>query len=293
VTELWTRYPEGLPGQRIRLGRVVNPETGRGVVATIAHGAFLGPLTGEPEPGDTARFVRALGDAGADAVLVTPGTLAQAAHGFVGRGAPGSMVVLDWTNQFREDPALAGFPEGRPALVSSVEDALRLGADAVLTYLFLGLDDPRAEADLVAYNGRVSRDCERLGVARAIEFMARGRKVGERARDPQLVRLGVRLAAEIGADVIKCEWTGDVESFRQVVRSCAVPVFVAGGPSAAGPLAALELAHEAIRAGAQGLVFGRNVVQAPSPTRMVAALAGIVHRGWTVAQASAALERSG
>jgi DhnA family fructose-bisphosphate aldolase class Ia len=127
-------------------------------------------------------------------------------------------------------------------------------------------------------------------MVRAIETMARGGRVGDRARSPELIRLHTRLAAEIGADLIKTEWTGDVDSFRTVVRGCPVPLFVAGGPSSGGPIAALELAHGAMRAGAMGLVFGRNVVQAPSPTRMVAALAGIVHQGWSVERAAASLE---
>ena len=292
MSDFWTRYPDGLPGKRIRLGRLVQPETGRGVVPTIAHGAFLGPLPGEPEGPDTAGFIRTLGDAGADSVLVTPGMLGRAAAGFVGRGAPGALVVIDWTNQFREPGEMLGFDEGRHALVASVEDALRLGADGVLTYLFRGLDDPRAEAEQVAYNGRVSRDCERLGMVRAIETMTRGRRVGDRARAPELVRAHTRLAAEIGADLIKTEWTGDVDSFKRVVRSCPVPIFVAGGPSSGGPRAALELAHDAMRAGAMGLVFGRHVVQAPDPLRLVAALAGIVHHGWSVGRAAEALESS-
>jgi DhnA family fructose-bisphosphate aldolase class Ia len=218
--------------------------------------------------------------------------LGRAAAGFVGRGAPGALVVIDWTNQFREPGDMLGFDEGRHALVASVEDALHLGADGVLTYLFLGMDDPRAEADQVAYNGRVSRDCERLGMVRTIETMTRGRRVGDRTRAPDLVQAHTRLAAEIGADWIKTEWTGDVDSFKRVVRSCPVPVFVAGGPSSGGPRAALQLASDAMRAGAMGLVFGRNVVQAPDPMRMVTALAGIVHHGWSVDRAATELEPS-
>jgi fructose-bisphosphate aldolase, class I len=290
LSEFWTRYSEGLAGKRIRLGRLVNAETGRGVVATIAHGAFLGPLPGEPSGTDTAGFIRALGDAGADTVLITPGTLGRATAGFVGRGAPGAMVVIDWTNQFRGPDAAGGFTDGAHALMCSVEDALRLGADGVLTYIFLGRDDPRLEAEQVEYNGRVSRECERLGVVRVIETMSRGARVGDRTLSPDLIAGHVRLAAEIGADIIKTEWTGDVDSFKQVVKSCPAPIFVAGGSSTRGPLAALEVAHGAMRAGAMGLVFGRNVVQAPSPTRMCSALAGIVHQGWSVERAAAVLE---
>ncbi len=290
MSDFWTQYPEGLAGKRIRLGRVVNPDTGRGVVATIAHGAFLGPLAGEPEGANTASFIRSLGDAGADTVLITPGTLVRAVAGFVGRGAPGSMLVLDWTNEFRDRETRFGFSEGRHSLMASVQDALNLGADSVLTYLFIGRDDPRAEAEQVEYNGRVSRECERLGMVRAIETMTRGSRVGDRRLSVDLIRVHTRLAAEIGADIIKCEWTGDVDSFRQVVKSCPVPIFVAGGPSSGGPRAALEIAHGSMQAGAMGLVFGRNVVQAPSPTRMAAALAGIVHQGWSVDRAAQALE---
>src|SRR5205085_5810740 len=133
-----------------------------------------------------------------------------------GRNAPGSRLVLDWTSQCRVRETLGGYHDGRHSLTTSVEDALRLGADGVLTYIFIGLDDPRAEADLIDYNGRVSRDCERLGVVRCIETMARGSRVAGRERSLDLVRAHARLAAEIGADLIKTEWTGDVDSFHQV-----------------------------------------------------------------------------
>lgn len=279
-------YPLGATsGKRIRLGRLANPTSGRSMVATIAHGLYGGPFADEPERAAYTPLVRQVGAAGADAVITTPGLLGHVVDAFVGKAAPGLILCLDWNNVFRDRETRLGFPEGRQALIAQIEDAVRLGADAVMTYLFLGLDDAEAEARQVEYNGRISRACEETGLVRIIETMARGRRLGADAFRPEYVQLHTRIAAEVGADLIKTDYTGDLESFHRVVARCPVPILAAGGPRTASPRQALEIAHNVIQAGGAGLVFGRNIFQADDPARMSAALAGIVHRGWTIDRA--------
>ena len=113
-----------------------------------------------------------LGQAGSDAIVTSPGVLRQNEGWLSGRGAPGIVLCLDWTNQFR-GPDDLGFEEGRSTLVASVDDALRLGADAVMTYLFLGSDHAAVESRETERNVRISRRCEELGIVRIIETMAR------------------------------------------------------------------------------------------------------------------------
>jgi DhnA family fructose-bisphosphate aldolase class Ia len=95
-----------------------------------------------------------------------------------------------------------------------------------------------------------------------------------------------RIGAELGADVVKTVYTGDPESFRRVVRSCPVPVVVAGGPRMTTDIEVLELGENSMKAGAAGLSFGRNVFQHNRPQAMSKALAAIVHNGATAKEAA-------
>lgn len=263
-------------GTTIRLARIMRSD-GRSLTGTVAHGLLRGPIPGEGHPAELGQLVSSLGEAGLDAIVVSPGFLRANARSLSGRCAPGIVLCLDWTNQFRGADEL-GYAEGRSTLVASVDDAVRLGADAVMTYLFLGSQDAQIEAAEVERNGRISRRCEELGVVRIIETMARGsRLAADEERNARYVALHSRIAAEIGCDLVKTEWTGSPASFSEVVYACPVPVLVAGGPRTDRPEDAVEMARLAVEAGAAGVVFGRNIVQADDPTAVVRALAELIH----------------
>jgi fructose-bisphosphate aldolase/2-amino-3,7-dideoxy-D-threo-hept-6-ulosonate synthase len=101
----------------------------------------------------------------------------------------------------------------------------------------------------------------------------------------ELVSHAARIGAELGADMVKTVYTGDVASFRRVVQSCPVPVVVAGGPKMNTDLDVLQLGEDSVRAGAAGLSFGRNVFQHERPEAMCRALSAIVHEGTTARDA--------
>ncbi len=101
-----------------------------------------------------------------------------------------------------------------------------------------------------------------------------------------MVSHAARLGAELGADIIKTNYTGDVESFKAVVECCLAPVVIAGGPKAKTALDTLEMTKEAMQAGAAGLSIGRNVFQHENPTAIAQALVAIVHEGASVEAAS-------
>jgi DhnA family fructose-bisphosphate aldolase class Ia len=87
------------------------------------------------------------------------------------------------------------------------------------------------------------------------------------------------VGAELGADIIKTNYTGDPDSFAQVVESCPVPVVIAGGPRVESELDLLRMVEEAISAGARGVAIGRNVFQHESPELIVRRICGVVHKG--------------
>jgi DhnA family fructose-bisphosphate aldolase class Ia len=179
--------------------------------------------------------------------------------------------------------------EGRSAILGSVEDALSLGADGIITYIFIGSNDSDAEARHIAQNAALSRECDRLGVVRIIETMIRGRGVNaEDERNPDYVVMAARIAYEVGCDMVKTEWPGSAESLARVVEACPAPILVAGGELAPAN-EVLGMAKEALAAGARGLVIGRNIVQATRRMEMVRELNSVVHGRTVGRQAPAAV----
>jgi fructose-bisphosphate aldolase/2-amino-3,7-dideoxy-D-threo-hept-6-ulosonate synthase len=112
----------------------------------------------------------------------------------------------------------------------------------------------------------------------------RGRKV-KSEHDVEAVKLAARVGAELGADIVKTNYTGDIDTFKEVVKGCLAPVVVAGGPKMETSKEVLQMIWEAVQAGGAGASIGRNVFQAPDPTKMVRAIAKIVHEGYDVNEA--------
>ena len=112
----------------------------------------------------------------------------------------------------------------------------------------------------------------------------RGPKI-QNEHAPEVVAHAARIGAELGADIIKTNYTGNIETFKTVVESCPVPVVIAGGPKCKSLQEVLQTTSDALKAGAAGLSIGRNVFQCESPTQIVKALSAIVHQDASVEQA--------
>ncbi len=272
-------------GKQIRLSRILQPHDQRAAVVAFDHGVHLGAIPGTYKPGEMLETLTA---AGVDAVLVSPG-LASACHSiFCGRGAPGLILRLDWTNLWR-DKDLLGSDEGRGTLIASVEDAARLGADAVLVYMFIGYEDPQQEAQQVGQVARLAQACEAAGIGCIIEPMARGKRVSHDIYNAEYIALGARMACELGADILKTDYSGAAESFAHVVESSFRPILIAGGPKTETHREALNMVHGALRAGANGVFFGRNVFQADDPARIMRAMVAMIHQNLAVEDAESLL----
>jgi DhnA family fructose-bisphosphate aldolase class Ia len=243
-------------GKKIRLNRIVRPGR-KSLVVAFDHALMLGPIPGTENP---AKQIRRFAEGGVDAVLLNLGLLQRCADALLGAAMPGIIARLDWTTVW-------GVPGGdassdlKSCLVARPEDALRCGADAVVTYLTVGTGDTDFEAKEVARNAEVARECERIGMPLIIESLARGKNVKNLA-DPKWVKLHTRMAAELGADLIKTDYAGDPQSMRDVVESCPIPILVLGGSRYSSDAEALALIRGVAEAGAAGVFFGRNVFQA-------------------------------
>ena len=110
---------------------------------------------------------------------------------------------------------------------------------------------------------------------------SRGKKI-KNEHDPEAVNIAVRVGAELGADIVKTNYTGDIDSFKYIVKSVQVPVIIAGGPKMDTTTDILQLVYDSIQAGGAGVAFGRNVFQSDDPTKLVKAITKIVHKNYTV-----------
>jgi class I fructose-bisphosphate aldolase len=267
----------------------LNPRTNRAAVVAFDHGVHLGVIPGNTHPGET---LARLADAGADAFLVGSGTARQFASIFTGRGAPGLILRADWTNRWRDEGSL-GFTEGRGRMIASVDDAVRLGADAVLVYMFIGYENPDDEARQVESVAGLVQACDSAGMGCIIEPMPRGMHVGEDVYNARYIALGARMACELGADILKTDYSGSADSFRDVIDVSFRPVLIAGGPKTSSVRDALAMVRGALDAGASGMFIGRNVFQAPDPARMMRVMRAIIHDDLPVEAALALLESLG
>ncbi len=262
-------------GRRRRLARILRPESGRGVVVALDHGLFIGPLPKLESVPETVRLVAA-GDP--DAIQLTPGAALAAGGELVGRCRPALVLRLDATNLWRPRPKAHPTYHAR---VATPADALRLGADAVVCFLFVGYEDDAIEQANLERVAAWGAECRELGLPLIVEPLGI-RPDGGPVRDPEIVRLAVRMAWEAGADVIKADYTGDPESFRSVIASVPVPVLVRGGPRTDTVRDSLAVVAEALEQGAAGVVFGRNIWQQPHPAGVVRAIAHLCHEGGTL-----------
>ncbi len=243
-------------GKKIRLNRILRSKQRKALVVAYDHAQYLGPIPGTVDP---ARQVRRFAEAQVDGILTTLGVLKNSVESLLTEDPPAVIARVDWTSYWLSADQ-KNSEATRSAKVARVSDALRYGADAVVTYFIMGTGDPEFEAKEIERNAEIARECEQLGVPLVVESLARGKAV-ENPTDAKWVRLHTRIASELGADLIKTDYTGDVESMRSVVAGCPIPILVLGGAKKPSEDAALQVIREVVQAGAAGVIFGRNVFQ--------------------------------
>jgi DhnA-type fructose-1,6-bisphosphate aldolase and related enzymes len=179
-------------------------------------------------------------------------------------------VRLDTTNLWRQKP--------KPQIalhnaVFNLKQAIKADADAVVVYLFIGGELERKSFSLVSDIINKAHDYD-LPVI--VEPMIE-KGIGESIAEPTELINAARLAVEMGADILKVDYTGDQESFKELVKTSSVPVLLRGGPKRESQSLIDEMVKDAIKAGARGVVFGRNVWQTENVTERVKHLISLVH----------------
>jgi len=260
-------------GKKIRMARFFNQESQKALLVAYSHGVIMGPLPGMmslPEMEKACDEMSAV-----DGLMVAPGMLPALEDYFIGRDKPALMMHMDYQSYVRET---LPYEHGGTVELASVEQAMAAGADGIMTYLYIGHPDPEIEKLEIQRNARLARECEQLGMVFMVEALsAQLRSNPEHRTDIAIQTLGCRIAAELGADIVKAFYPGSLENVSEMARTCPVPLMLAGGAKAANPEDAFGHADDAIKAGASGLVFGRNIFEADDVRATVQRYRSIVH----------------
>jgi DhnA family fructose-bisphosphate aldolase class Ia len=252
----------GLSGRRFH--RLFG-EDGRSVVIAMDHGTTDGAVAGFENPELVLEQVIA---GGADAILTS-----------VGIARRFSRQLKDIGLLIRCDGATSPLLERPRELIIGIDDVLSTGADGAAAMYMPGIENGHGST---IYFPRLATEAHRWNIPVMAEALPYGFESHPDARAVNTVADASRMAAENGADIVKTFYTGESESFKKVVNSCYVPVLVLGGPKTHSDREFLASIRGALDAGAAGVVIGRNVWQAPSPTGMTQALVALVHNDASV-----------
>ena len=256
-------------GKKIRLERIINRHTGRTVIAPMDHGVSNGPMKGII---DIDKTVESISQGGADAILMHKGIVEQGHRGY---GKDIGLIV-----HLSASTSLAPNPNNK-VIVTSVEKAIQLGADAVSVHVNLGSE---TESEMLQELGEISETCSYWGIPLLAMMYPRGQKV-ENEHDVELVKHSARVGSELVVYIVKTNYTGDPDSFKEVVEGALVPVVIAGGPKVDTDEELLQMVKDSIEVGGAGVAFGRNLFQAENPGKITKAISEVVHNDLEVNEA--------
>lgn len=262
-------------GKTIRLGRILRPETKRSVIVAYSHGVLLGPDIGYLTLKQMDEMMQVFQDS--DAIMLSPGLLPKLDQHYEGRNRPGLILEADWQNVGRA--TRGDFPSlGTSVAMMTAQQAMAAGADAIMTYLWMGGNDATLEAEEIARNSVYARACEAVGLPLMIESRGFEPENGPDGKpDLKLLKFHTRVAAELGADFIKTKYSGDVDSFLEVTSRCPVPILVAGGSRLTTEDHVFKLVEDIMAGGGAGVVFGRNIFQFDDPVSLIQGIIDRVH----------------
>lgn len=253
-------------GKQIRMERIINRETKKTIIVPLDHGVSVGPIDGIR---NLTATIQKVAEGGANAIVEHKGLVED---GLRGSGPDIGLII-----HLSASTSLSPKPNAK-TIVCSVEEAIRLGADAVSIHVNLGNGD---EKQMLNDFGRISYEARSWGMPLLAMMYPRGEKITNEY-DKEVIKHAARVGAEMGADIVKVSYTGSTESFREVVEGCFRPVVIAGGPKMDSDRDVLEMVKGATDAGGAGVSMGRNVFQHRNPTALVRAFSAIINGGASV-----------
>lgn len=248
-------------GMKNRFSRIIKPQDGRCLMLAVDHGYFLGPTERLENATETVRPLLPY----ADSLMLTRGILRNCVP--AERDIPIVLRVSGGTSIVGEDLS-------KETITTSIEEAIKLNVSCLALSVFVG---SKYEHQTLASLGRLVDEGEKYGIP-VLAVTAVGKDMG---RDARYLGLACRVAAELGAHIVKTYYC---ENFEKVVEACPVPLVVAGGKKLP-EMDALKLAYDSVTHGAAGVDMGRNIWQSDYPIPMIKAVKAIVHNKATVKEA--------
>jgi putative autoinducer-2 (AI-2) aldolase len=248
-------------GMKNRFSRIIKPQDGRCLMLAVDHGYFLGPTERLENAAETVRPLLPY----ADSLMLTRGILRNCVP--AERDIPIVLRVSGGTSIVGEDLS-------KETITTSIEEAIKLNVSCLALSVFVG---SKYEHQTLASLGRLVDEGEKYGIP-VLAVTAVGKDMG---RDARYLALACRVAAELGAHIVKTYYC---ENFEKVVEACPVPLVVAGGKKLP-EMDALKLAYDSVTHGAAGVDMGRNIWQSDYPVPMIKAVKAIVHNKATVKEA--------
>lgn len=249
-------------GMENRLAQLIKSD-GHCLFLPVDHGYFQGPTRKLERPRETIKPLLPY----CDALFITRGVLRSCVEPH--NSVPIILRVSGGTSMVGEDLANEG-------ITTSIKEAIRLNASAVGMSIFIG---SKYEHQTLLNLSRLVNEAEEYGIP-VMVVTAIGRELEK--RDARYLALCCRIAAELGARIVKTYWC---ENFEKVVNGCPVPIVIAGGPKVDTELEVLEFVYDGIQKGAIGVNLGRNVWQNEYPVAMIKAIRAVVHKKATPKEA--------
>jgi class I fructose-bisphosphate aldolase/fructose-bisphosphate aldolase/2-amino-3,7-dideoxy-D-threo-hept-6-ulosonate synthase len=254
-------------GKEVRIERMKNPASGRIFTVAVDHAPSYGVLDGIE---DIQSVVDRVASAGPDAMVMMKGIAQRCFLPYAGRVA---LIV--------KCSSLSPYHPQYDVWVSTVDDAIRLGADAIAMAMTVGCSQ---QQQLMSNLGALACEAEQAGMPVIVHAYPNGDLVPpNEVYTVERVGYAARMAMELGVDIVKTFYTGSAETFAQVVEMAAPALVVAaGGPRLETDADVLRMVHNVVEAGAAGITFGRNIWQSENPAALILALKYVLHQGGSV-----------
>lgn len=263
-----------MANREIKLGRLFSNNE-NAVIISMDHGYINGPTKGMINlPETIAKVVPEV-----DAILLSPGMLKNVGSAFSYKGAPMSIVRLNWSTMFYGAWKNEQVPFSQ---AFSVYDSVMFGADMILVCLVLNSGDEKLDTQNIELFGKIASEAYRLGVPVVGEYLCKNFETIPEEELQDSIYRGARIVAEMGADCVKVPYTCN---FQEVVNACPIPLLGLGGSRLDEVSEAMKLARKIVDDGGRGVVFGRNVLQRENPVAIQQALISVVKGKMSVEEA--------
>lgn len=242
-------------------------------ILAMDHGTSLNVL---PDLQDPGRIIDIAVENGVDGIICSYGIYERYASHF------GSVPAM-----IRADGGASALGDGTSKTLGllSVKDILRLGGDALVCMGFPGASYERESIESLQH---YIAEGQKWNFPICAEVLPGG--WDNAAWTPDNLTFVSRIGAELGADIIKTQYTGDKESFKKLVDSVFVPVVILGGPGTGSPKDLLKAVADSIEMGGSGVAIGRSIWKHPRPAAYCQAIGGLVHGTLSLEQACALME---